>query len=174
MHEPFDALLQLDERAVVGDRNDLALNARTDRVLLVDVRPRIRQKLLETERDALAVPIDVENLHVDPCGDVHHFRWMPDPAPRHVGDVQEPVESAQVDERTEVGDVLDLPFANLPDQELLYEGLALGLTLGLKNHATRNDDVPPTLVELDDLELVHLADKVLDIGDPAKRDLRTR
>jgi hypothetical protein len=42
VNEPFDTFLQLDERAIVGDRDDLASNARTDRVLLVDIRPWIR------------------------------------------------------------------------------------------------------------------------------------
>jgi hypothetical protein len=99
---------------------------------------------------------------------------MPNTAPRHIGDVQKAVESAQVDEGTEVGDVLDLAFAHLPDQELLHECLTLGLAFGLENHAARNHDVPTTLVELDDLELVYLADQVLDVRDASQRDLRTR
>ena len=115
MHETFDTLLQFDKRAVVGDRDHLAANARTGTVLLVDIRPRVRQKLLESERDAFAVPIDVQNLHVDRGADVHHLGRMPDAAPRHVGDVKQTVESTQVDERTEVSDVLDLAFPHLPD-----------------------------------------------------------
>ena len=166
VHQPFDALHQLDERAVVGDRHDLAANARADRVLLVDVGPRIRQKLLESQRDAFAVPIDVEDLDVDRCTDVDHLGRMPDAAPGHVGDVQQAVESAQVDERTEVGDVLDLAFAHLPDQELPDQRLAFCLALGLENHAARHDDVPAALVELDDLELVDLANEVLDVRHP--------
>ena len=33
--------------------------------------------------------------------------------PAHIGDVQQTIDTAQVDERTEVGDVLDHTFADL-------------------------------------------------------------
>ena len=82
---------------------------------------------------------------------------MTDSAPRHIGDVQQSVEATQIDERTEVGDVLHDAFADLADEKLLHERLALRLALCLENHAPRNHDVTATLVELDDLELVDLA-----------------
>ena len=174
MDQPFDALLELDERAVVRDRNDAAMDARTDRVLPVDLRPGIRQELLEPERNPLAVPIDVENFDVQFLRDLHHFGRVSDPAPRHVGDVEQSVHTAQVHERTEVGDVLDHTGAHLADQQFLDQRLALLLALGLQDHAARNDDVPPTLVELDDLEVVGLPDQVLDVRNPAQSDLRSR
>ena len=173
MHQTLDTLLELDERTVVRDRHDTSAHPGTDRVLLVDVRPGVRQELLESQRDALAVPIDVEDLHVEiRLADVDHLGRVTDAAPRHVRDVEQSVETAQVDERTEVGDVLDRTLADLADEELLHERLALLLALGLEDHAARNDDVPAALVELDDLELVDLADQVLDVRDPAQRDLR--
>ena len=39
--QPFDALLDLDEGAVVDQRHDAATHPRADRVLLVDQRPRV-------------------------------------------------------------------------------------------------------------------------------------
>src|SRR5206468_4624863 len=59
VHEAFDARLQFDEGAVVRDADDLPLDARTDRILLGDVLPRVALKLLEPERDALTLPVDV-------------------------------------------------------------------------------------------------------------------
>src|SRR5512146_2688957 len=56
VHEAFDARLELDERTVVRDRDDLAGDTRADRVLRRDVLPRIRLELLEAERDALTLP----------------------------------------------------------------------------------------------------------------------
>jgi hypothetical protein len=104
--------------------------------------------------------------------DVHDLGGVADAAPRHVGDVEQAVEPAQVDEGAEVGDVLDHALADLPDEQLLHQRLALLLALGLEDHAARHHDVPAALVELDDLELVGLADEVLDVRDPAERDLR--
>ena len=85
-----------------------------------------------------------------------------------------PSRPAQIDEGTEVRDVLDHALAHLTDQELLHQRLALRLALRLEDHPPRHDDIPPTLVELDDLELVDLADEVLDVRHTTQRDLRTR
>ena len=63
------------------------------------------------------------------------------PPPRHVGDVEQAVESAQNDKRAEVGDVLDDAFPHLPDQELLNQSLALSLALPLEDDAARDHDV---------------------------------
>ena len=98
---------------------------------------------------------------------------MAHPAPRHVGDVEQTVEPAQVDERTEVGDVLDRALSDLTNEELFDQRLALLLAFRLENDATRNNNVPATLVELDDLELVDLADEVLDVRHPSQSNLRT-
>src|SRR2546428_93271 len=40
VHQTFDARLELDERAVVGDRDHLARHARADRILFRDALPR--------------------------------------------------------------------------------------------------------------------------------------
>src|SRR2546427_6551247 len=53
VYQPFNPRLELDERAVVGKADDLARDARADRIPLHDVRPRIRVQLLVSERDAL-------------------------------------------------------------------------------------------------------------------------
>src|SRR3954463_8429038 len=62
VHQPLDARLELDERAVVRDRDDLARDACADRVLLGNVLPGVALKLLEAERDALARPVDFQAL----------------------------------------------------------------------------------------------------------------
>ncbi len=50
-----------------------------------------------------------------------------DPRVRHVGDVQQTVDAAEIDKRPEVGDVLDDPFADLPDFQFAHQ-LLLGVT----------------------------------------------
>src|SRR6266699_2906600 len=153
VHQALDPGLELDERAVVGDRDDLALHARADGVFRRHVLPRIGLQLLQAEADALALPVDVEHLDLDLLADVHQLGGMGDAAVAHVGDVEQAVHAAQVDERAEVGDVLHDAFADLTDLQLLHQDVALGLTLRLEQHAARHDDVAATLVELDDLEL---------------------
>src|SRR5690606_32051209 len=133
--QALDALLQLDEGAVVGDRDDLAAHARADRVLALHVLPRVREELLEPERDPLAVPVDVQHLDVQLVADLHDLGRVTDAAPAHVRDVQQAVQPAQVDERPEVRDVLDDAAPHLADQQLLDELLALLLALLLQDHA---------------------------------------
>ena len=172
--EPLDALLQLDERAVVRDRHDLAVYAHADRVLEVDVGPRIGKQLLEPKRDPLPLPVDVEHLHVQLLADAHHVGGVSDAPPRHVRDVQQAVQPAQVDEGAEIGDVLDDAGPHLAHQQFLDQGFALLSALGLQDHAPRYNDVAASLVQLDDLEVVDVANQVLDVGHPAQGDLRAR
>ena len=174
VYETLDARLQLHERTVVGDADDLPLDARADRVLLGHVLPGILIELLEAQRDALPVPVDVEHLDLDLLPQLDHVRGMRHPAPAHVRDVQQAIHAAQVDERTKVGDVLDDALSGLADLELLHEELALVGPLGLQNHAARHNNVAAPLVELDDLEVVGLSQKLVDVGHPPESDLAPR
>src|SRR3569623_643159 len=151
VHESFDSRHELDERAVVRDRDDLPLHARADRILLGHILPRIALELLEAERDALALPVDVENLDLELLTDVHQLGRMRAASPRHVGDVEKTIHAAQVDECAEVRDVLAHALPHLILLELLHQLLALARTLDLEDHAARHDDVPTALVQLDDL-----------------------
>jgi hypothetical protein len=73
-------------------------------------------------------------------------------APRHVGDVQQAVDTAEVDERAEVGDVLDgarddvalLDRAHQPTSSLRPRSL-------LDELAAADDDVAALGVDLEDL-----------------------
>ena len=44
---------------------------------------------------------------------------MPNTAPRHVSDMEKPVEPAKINECTEIRDVLDLSLSDLTDEEFL-------------------------------------------------------
>src|SRR5438270_6698073 len=171
VHEPFNPRLQLHEGAVVRNRYDLSLHPRTNRILRGDILPGIRLQLLEAERNALALPVDVENLDLELLADLHHLGRMRYAAVAHVGDVQQAVDAAEIDERAEVGDVLDDPFAHLSHLELFHQDVALGLPLGFEQHAPAHHDVAAALVELDDLELEALPQQLVDVGHAPQRDL---
>src|SRR5690606_8271230 len=90
----------------------------------------------------------------------------------HIGDVQQHVELAVVDECAEVGDVLHHTLTNLIDQQLIDEQLALRLPLALEDHSRAHHDLAPALVQLDDLELELLADQLVHIRNAPQRYLR--
>ena len=97
---------------------------------------------------------------------------MVDVLPRQLGDVDEAVHAAEVDEGTEVDDRRHHTAADLARLEVGEELVAL-LALGLLEvRAARQHDVVAVLVELDDLALDLLAHVGLEVADAAEVDER--
>src|SRR5215203_308212 len=173
VHHTLDARLNLDEGAVVGDGHHLALDPRTDRILGGHVLPGVGLELLHTETNTFALPIDVQNLDLDFLADRNHLGRVGNAAVRHIGDVKQTVDSTQIDESAEVGNVLDHTLPDLAHRKLLHQVLALVRPLVFQNDAAADHDVAPALVQLDDLELVSLAQQLIDVRYPPERNLAT-
>src|SRR4029078_4890566 len=73
-----------------------------------------------------------------------------DPTPRHVGDVEQTVDTAEGDERAVVGDVLPRSAQHLALGERLERRLLLLGVLFFEQRLARQDDVAALLVDLDD------------------------
>ena len=132
---PFDPLFELHEGAVAHHVDHRAANLLADGELVFHVFPGAGRLLLQAQGDLFLLVVDVQDLHFDFLVDGDHLRGMVDAAPAHVGDVQQAVDAAQVDERAELGDVLDHALAELADFQL---GQQLGLLLGpLRSRSTR-------------------------------------
>src|SRR5690606_2346213 len=117
---------------------------------------------------------DADDLHLDRLADRQDLGRMVDAAPRHVGDMQQAVDAAEIDERTVVGDVLDHAVDNLTLFEVLDD---LGTLLGaafLEDGAARHDDVAATAIHLEDLEGLRVVHERGDVADRTDVDLRTR
>jgi hypothetical protein len=155
--EALDAFLDFHEAAVVSDIRDLAEQARVRRVAARDVLPRVRAELLDAERHALALAVELQDAHVDLVADLHDLGRVLDALPRHVGDVQEAVNAAEVDERAVVGQVLDRALDDVAFLQVVQQLRALGAVFLFDDRATRDHDVVAALVEFDDLELELLA-----------------
>jgi hypothetical protein len=170
--EPFDARFELDERAVIGEADDLAAHARADRVALHHVRPRVGDELLVAERDALGRRVVLEHDDVDLVVHLEELGRMSDAAPRHVGDVEQAVDAAEIDERAVVGDVLDDALEHLALGERLERVLLLLGVLLLEERLAREDDVAALLVDLDDAHAQFLAAQRVEIAHRTHVDLR--
>ena len=59
--------------AVVGDVGDLAEQARAFRVAARDADPRIVAQLLEAQRDAVLLGVELQHLGADLVADLDHF-----------------------------------------------------------------------------------------------------
>ena len=75
--------------------------------------------LLEAERDALGLGVELEHLDANVVADLEQLGRVVDPAPAHVGDVEQAVDAAEVDERAVLGEVLDDTLDDLAFLELL-------------------------------------------------------
>ena len=118
-------------------------------------------------------PVEVEHLDLDLVADLHHLGRMRDAAPRHVGDVEQAVDAAEVDEGAEVGDVLDDALAHLVLGQLLHEVLAL-VRRAPPRGSTRRDTtmLRRRLLSLMILNSKRLAEELVDVRHLAQRDLR--
>jgi len=172
--QAFDTGLEFDERAVIGQADHLAGHADAGGVTLHDVAPRIRYQLLVAERDALGGRVVLEDDDVDVVADLDHFRGVRDAAPRHVRDVQEAVDAAQVNERTVVGEVLDRAAQHLAVGEGIERDLLLLGVFFFKQRLARQHDVAPLLVDLDDAHAEFLALEGIQVAHGPHVDLRTR
>ena len=161
--EPFDALFKLDERAVGRQIANLAAHVRANGILALDVFPRVGGGLFEAEGDALALGVDFDYHHGDFFAHLEHFARVRDPAPAHVGDVQEAVEAVEIDERAVVGDVLHNAPAYVAGLDFGEQVAALFGALLLNELAAGDDDVLALRVDFDDFEIVGLADVLVEI-----------
>ena len=173
MDETFNAGLKFNECTVIGDVGDAARELRADRILLANAFPRIGFKLLHAERDALRVLVDLDDLHLDRLADGEDFGGMIDATPCDVGDMQQAVNAAQINERTVIGDVLDDAFQHLTFLEVLDEFLTLFGAGFLEHGAARDDDIAATLVHLQDLERLGHVHQRGDIAHGTDIDLGT-
>ena len=110
MHEAVDAAGQADEHAEVGDRLDLARHLVATVEVLGELLPRVRLALLDAERDAAALFVDVEHHDFDFLARVHDLgRVDVLVGPVHFGHVHQAFDAVfDLDERAVVGDVRDL------------------------------------------------------------------
>ena len=104
--------------------------------------------------------------------DLEQLRRMRDAAPRHVGDVEQAVDAAEIDERAVVGDVLDHAAEDLALGERVERVLLLLRVLLFEEHLAREHDVAALLVDLDDAHSQLLAAQRVEIADRAHVDLR--
>ena len=96
---------------------------------------------------------------------------MVDAAPSDVGDVQQPVDAAQINERTVIGDVLDHAFQNLAFPQVGHK-LRPGLGTALFQHgAARHDNVAARPVHFQDLERLRGVHQRGDVTDRTNVDL---
>ena len=170
--ETLDPRQDLDEGAEGDHLRDATLDDVPLAVVVEHLLPRIGLCLLQPERDALTLAIDVEHLHLDRLSDLEHFRRMVHVRPRKLGDVDQPVHPVEVDEGAEVDDVRDRPLDDVARAQSVEDRLAHLLALVLEHGAPRKDDVVARAIQLDHLAAELLAQELVEVLHPADVDKR--
>ena len=147
------------------------VNLVADRILELDALPGIGLELLHAERDALGLAVEADHLDLHGLADAQDLGRMVDAAPGDVGDVQQAIEAAEVDEGAVVGDVLDHAAQHLA---FLEGGEQLVALLGaqlLEHRPARDHDVAAAAVHLEDLERLVLVEQRRDVAHRPDVDL---
>ena len=171
MDQSFDTRLKLDKRSVIRQAHHPPAHPRADRILPGHIGPGISGLLLQTERDTAGLPIVFQHVDFHTIADSEHFRRMADTAPRHIRDMEQAVDSAEVDKRPVIGDVLDHTLNQLAFLQIRQRRLTLLVTRFFKEDSTGHHHIAPAMVDLDDLQREGLADEAVQITHGVEIDL---
>ena len=173
MDQPLDPFLDLDKGAVGHDVDHPALDARGDRVFFLDAFPRVRGLLFQSQRHPFFLPVDLKNHRLHLLTDFQHLGRMRNPAPGHIGDVDEPVYRPQINERAKIGDVLDHARAELAGLDFAQE---IGAQLGpfrFQQFPPGNHHIVAIFIDLEDLKLIFLTEEIVHVSHRRSIHLRT-
>ena len=162
--EAFDAGLDFDEGAEVGEASDGAGDALADLIFALRGLPGFGLKLLEAERNLFGVGIDFEDADLDLLADGEHVFGLVDAAPGDVADVEKAIDAAEVDECA-VG--REAAHGAVEHVAGLHGGVAAflqGAGLFFEDDAAVDDDVFVGDVELGDAAGDFSADDFLEFG----------
>src|SRR4051812_45666272 len=170
--QAFDSLFQFYERTVIGGRDHASFYVRADGIAIDGVEPRVRRELLEAQRDALLLVVVLQNFYLDLIANMHEVARMRQASPAHVRDVQQTIESAQIDECAVVGQVL---HRAVHDGTFLQVLESLRAQLGLlfvQNLFARDNNVAALLVQLHYPYFQLLALHIVQVAHGLQVDLR--
>src|ERR1700678_129558 len=172
--EALNTLFEFDECSVIGDADYASMDMRADGVAMLRIEPRIGRELFEAERDALLVFAILQHLDLNLIADVDQVARVRQASPRHVGDVQQAVDSAHVNECAVLGEILDDAGEDAAFFKVFEGFAALFVLLFFEKLLAGDDDIAALLVELDDGDFHRLALHAIQIADGAQVHLGAR
>src|SRR5262249_20177095 len=105
VNQTFDAGFELHKSAIRYQVDNLAFDLGTDGILLFDAVPGVGQLLFEPQADALLFSVDIQDDNIDVLADLEQLGRVSNAAPAHIGNVQQTIDTIQINERAEVGDI---------------------------------------------------------------------
>ena len=165
VNQTFNTVFKLYKCAVIGNVGYFAFVNLADFVFAFDIGPGIGFKLFHTQTDALGVFVEFDNLNFNSLADRQNFCRMIDTAPRNIGNVQQTVNTAQINKCTVIGNIFDNTFQNGAFFKVMNQfGTGFGSGF-LQNDAARNDDIAANLVHFQNLERLNNAHQRRNVAD---------
>ena len=162
-----------DECTVIGHHNDFAFYLVAYFQVGIESIPGMRLQLFQAQSDTFLLVVEVEDNDVEFLVERNHLFGVRNTAPREVGDVNQTVYAAQVDEYTIRGNVLDGTLENLTFFEFGDDLFLLLLELGLDESLVRNNHVLEFLIDFNHLEFHRFSYEYIVVADGFHVDLRT-
>src|SRR5665213_2607029 len=150
MDQTFNPRLQLNEGPKVHQARDSASDALASRVLFRGGIPRLRQKLFQAKRNALALRIDLEDFELELLADRQHIFRSGHAAPCNVADMQQAIDSAKVDKRAIGGKAADLAADDVAFFQFGIAALFQHMRLLFGEYAAVDNHVLIGYIQLDD------------------------
>ena len=174
MNQSFDAFFKSYKSAIVHNVNDSTFDTAADRIPVFNRCPGTLSFLLETERYLFMFLVNADDDAFDFLVKVNNFRRMTYPAPTQVRDVQKTVKAAEINEYTEVGDILDDTLAYLTFFDFLKQFIFTAATFVFDEFSSGYDNVAIFGIDLEYLALNILPDETADVAWFANVNLRSR
>src|ERR1035437_3483772 len=174
MHQAFDALLQFDESAEIGDARHATLDALAYLVLVGDQVPGVRLELLEPERNAFLAGIDLEDARLHLVADLEDVGGLVDAAPGDVGHMQQGIDAADIDEGAVIGQAAHRALHGLAFLDLGVALVLVGALFLFEDGAAVHHHIFIGDIELDDAAADFLADELFHFGGISSAATRRR
>ena len=169
--QAFYARSDFDECTVIGHHDNFAFYFVTYFQVRIQSVPRMRSQLFQTQCDTLLLVVEVKDNHIDLLVKLYHFFRVAHTSPREVGDVNQTVYAAQVDEDAVRGDILNGTLEYLSFFKLADDFFFLLFQFGFDKSLVRNNDILEFLVDFNDLEFHSLSYEYIVVADRFHVDL---
>jgi len=174
VNQAFNAFFDFNEAAVVGQVGHATGQFGTFRITLSDSYPRIFAQLFQAQRYTSTLAVELQHFNSDFVANVYDFARVLNAFPRHVGDVQQAVNAAQINECAVVSEVLNDTFDFHAFLQVFQQLIAFCAVFGFDNGTTGNNNVVTLLVKLDDFELKLFAFQVQGVANRTNVNQGTR
>src|SRR5262245_53884198 len=147
MDESLNPALQLNKSTIVHQTDDFALHPSAHGISIGDRVPGVRSQLFHTQGNAFLLGIELQHHNFYFLCHLHKLGRVIDPPPRHVADVQDSIDTAEIDECPVSGDILDRSFQDDTLFNDLEDFLLESVAFLFQQSSARHHDIAARAIE---------------------------